>query len=166
MRFISRVQAAQAAHRKGIQAFSCRQLSDGNWTYNVEAANKTLTDALRWAKDKDFVSHIEMHDNEAILVVTCFREDFADMVVPFKVAPVTPSLWVAADKEIERRANSRETGKYERSTALSPVALAFSIYDDNKDKSKRELVELAMAQGIHKNTANAQYYRWKAARNL
>lgn len=169
MRYVSREQAARHAHRNGIQAFSCHYRVEGmaiTWEYRVEIANNTLKDALHWAKNKDFVSHVEMHDNEAVLIVTCFREDFADMVVPFKVAPLTPSLWQNREEQIKAGLRSKDDGSRERSAVQSPVALAFETYDEAPHLPKNELVARAMERGVTKNTANAQYYRWKAARNL
>ena len=168
MAYISRFQAAVHAQRKGNYAYSCHLNDEGEWTYRVELGNKTLENAMEWAKDKDFVSHIEMHNHEAVLIVTCFKHEFADMVVPFKVAPLTPSLWhdKGDDKAVSRADRTTGNGHYERSNVGSPVALAFSVYDANVGKSRKEMIALAMERGVHKNTASAQYYRWKTARNL
>lgn len=162
MKYVSRIQAAQHAHRKGIHSFSCYEV-DGGWAYRPETANKTLEDALRWAKDKDFVSHIEMHNNEAILVVTCFREDFADMKVPFKVSPATPSLWQQREAENEKKLRSRDTGVYDRSsTAANPTMLVHQVCDENPGLSKAEIVKICVEKGVHPSTASTQFYRWRS----
>lgn len=163
MQFVSRIQAAQHAHRKGLYAFSCHQDVHGNWEYRVEVENSTLKDARRWAKNKDFVSHIEMHNNEAILIVTCFREDFEGMTVPFKVAPATPSLWNHHEGEKDRKLRSRDTGVYDRSsTANNPTALVHQICDENPGATKAQIVAICVERGVHPSTASTQFYRWRS----
>lgn len=163
MPYVSRIQAAQHAHKRGLRAFSCHQDASGNWDFKVEVENNALRDALNWAKNKDFVSHIEMHSSDAILIVTCFREDFAGMNVPFKVAPATPSLWKQHEEAQDKVLRSRDTGVYDRSsTALNPTALVHQICDANPGATKAQIVAICVEKGIHPSTASTQFYRWRS----
>lgn len=48
-----------------------------------------------------------------------------------------------------------------KSKADGPVAKFKELFDANKDKSRKEIIELAVAAGISKGTASTYYYKMK-----
>ncbi len=51
----------------------------------------------------------------------------------------------------------------ERSTAEKPVAIVHRLCADNPGKTRKEIIDLCIAQGVNKNTAATQYSLWKRA---
>lgn len=81
---------------------------------------------------------------------------------PAAPAPVPAAPEPAKRYESKTPADSNYHNR-ERSTIKTPVAVAWDIYRRNFSLSRKELIGLAMLQGVQKNTAATQYSFWKNA---
>lgn len=83
------------------------------------------------------------------------REIFEDFNATFPVrdykAPVEAKVIAPAPKKVVRKVSG-----------TSPVAKFKELYAANSDKTRKEILELAVAAGINKGTASTYYYKLKA----
>lgn len=169
--FTTRSLAAQAARRRGIEAFSCDILDNGQWGYNEEVLTDRFRDAVKFGREKDYVHHVEQHKGEPILIVTCYKEELASERLPYRVLPLTPSLWDSHDKDIrslsghlpQGRQAVKPEARVERTSPKGAVAMVHEICANNQEKTRKEIIALCEQAGIHPSTAATQYAKWVKA---
>lgn len=163
--YATRSLAADVAKRRSIECFRTDVQDDGTWLYQEVNITSSFKQAVRFAAKKDYVHHVELHDGEPILIVTCLKEELATEKVPYRVLPLTPSLWDSHAREIRSVSGTKASvsGIRERTSVPGATMLCRKIFDENPGKSKEECMKLCETAGIHPSTASTQYYRWKKA---
>lgn len=169
--FLTRSQAALAARRRGIEAFSCHQYDNGQWGYEEQPSSKTFQSAVKIALTKDYVNHVEMHAGEPIFIVTCLKEELASERLSYRVAPLTPSLWEGHSNEVRRMIGGSENrqmakpgSSIARTSPKGAVQIVWDTCDENSELPRNEIIKLCVNKGIHPSTAATQYAKWNKNR--
>lgn len=167
--YATRSQAARYARREGITCFQSILVTGRGWKF--APINGDVSEALAYAKGKDFISHVEAQHIDGgrqpgfqqVLVVTCFKDELPEGIPPhFVIAPITPSLWAAnAPDNFEHRARSSSpTAQREKSAVESPTKLVWAIADEMVGADRAAVIAACVEKGVNKSTAQTQYYRW------
>lgn len=91
-------------------------------------------------------------------------------VVAAPVLPAPPPLPEAIELVKDGKSRSGYVGKTapdskyylrDRSEAAKPVTVVREICEANRDKTRKQTIDLCLAAGVNKNTAATQYSLWK-----
>lgn len=137
--------------------------------------------AKEWAKDKDFVHHVESDWNDqgrspgytGVLVVSCTLDEITAAeraeikALGFRIEPLTPELFgKGGEGSTQAKSPSTSTtGQRAKSDAESPVKVVWRIADEMKGQDRKVIVEACVAAGVNKSTAMTQFYKWQKAQS-
>lgn len=183
--FATRTQAARKAVREDIKAFQSVRMGNQGWRLVTMPDQPGLDAAIAYAKTCDWINHVEVkHIDEGrepgyrlVLVVSCFRSEIPVDEIPegLELEPITPQLWESDDKEgpFEHRARFKpvktEGAPRAKSDIESPTKFVWNLADEQKIEGeltkadRARIIEMCIAAGVNKSTAQTQLYKWAKA---